>query len=276
MRSGASRPDPLRVDDSLPASGTYWKVTAGLARREITINPAHKTCVLIAAGQSNMTSLQPTLYTPLNSGVVSHMNIYDGAFYPISGPLLGTNYTPGLGPGNLTARVADMLVGMSGFNQVLLVNIALDGSNIDDWASGALMKRPDAAMRRLKARGIQPGMTGVHFAFLFGQGEAEVGRGTSQAAYAARLATLKQNLADYGFNGRMFINRQTWAAGAVNAGVQAAQVAAANGTDVFVGGDLDTLGATYRHADNVHFKDNGADAAATLIYNAMVASGAPY
>ena len=58
--------------------------------------------------------------------------------------------------------------------------------------------------------------------------------------------------------------------------MQAAQVALANGTTVFAGGDLDTLNATNRQADNTHFNDTGAAAAATLIWNAMHASGSPY
>lgn len=276
MRRGAPRFDPLVLDDSLPASGTYFKNTTGLTPRQVTIDPAKKSLVLIVMGQSNMTSLQPTLYTPLNPTKVSHLNIYDGAPYEISGPLLGTNYTPGLGPGNLTARIADTLVGTSGFDQVLLVNIALDGSTSADWATGALKDRPAVAMRRLAARGLTPSTPGLHFAMLWGQGEAEVGLGTSQAVYAGRLATIRANLLAAGFVGRMFINVETWAAGVVNAGVQAAQAAFANGVDIFVGGNLDTLNATYRHADNVHFKDNGGVSAAALIHSAMAASGAPY
>jgi hypothetical protein len=136
--------------------------------------------------------------------------------------------------------------------------------------------RGAAAMRRLAARGITPATPGVYFSFLWGQGEIEVGLGTTQAVYAARLATIKANMIAAGFSGRFFINVETWAAGSVSAAVQAAQAAFVDNVSVFAGGNLDTLNATYRHPDNVHFKDNGAASAATLIHNAMRASGAPY
>jgi hypothetical protein len=46
-----------------------------------------------------------------------------------------------------------------------------------------------------------------------------------------------------------------------------------NGTTVFQSGDIDTLTAASRQGDNVHLNDAGAASAATLIYNAMHASG---
>jgi hypothetical protein len=79
-----------------------------------------------------------------------------------------------------------------------------------------------------------------------------------------------------GFNGRVFVAQETWNAGVTNANVRAAQAAVVNNTTVFSGGDLDTLNATNRLADNIHFNDTGAGAAATLVYNAMHASGSPF
>lgn len=100
---------------------------------------------------------------------------------------------------------------------MLLVNIALDGSNSIDWSTRALKDRPAVAMKRLAARGLTPSTPGLQFAMLFGQGEAEVGLGTSQANYAVLLAVIRANLLAAGFVGRMFINVQTCAAGVVNA-----------------------------------------------------------
>lgn len=73
MRRGVAPRDPFILDDSLPASGTYFKNTTGLTPRQIAIDPTKQSLVLIAMGQSNVTSLQPTLYTPLNPTKVSHM-----------------------------------------------------------------------------------------------------------------------------------------------------------------------------------------------------------
>jgi hypothetical protein len=59
-----------------------------------------------------------------------------------------------------------------------------------------------------------------------------------------------------------------------------ASPALAQGTVTRVGpislGNIDSLNATNRIADNTHLNDTGAAAAATLVYNAMHASGAPF
>jgi lysophospholipase L1-like esterase len=39
--------------------------------------------------------------------------------------------------------------------------------------------------------------------------------------------------------------------------------AAVNGVDVFAGANCDTLGASFRQSDNLHFNASGADAVAT-------------
>jgi hypothetical protein len=79
-----------------------------------------------------------------------------------------------------------------------------------------------------------------------------------------------------GFNGRAFINQQTWLAGVTNSGVRAAQAAVAIGSNIFLGANADSLNAANRQADNTHFNDTGMAALATLIYNAMHATGAPF
>lgn len=265
-------PDPMMLNDSLPASGTYYKNTNGNAPRQITIDPAKKTLVLIVQGQSNATSLQPTLYTPLNAAAVSHLNIYDGAFYPIIGPLLGTNYTAGLGPGNLTARIVDQLKGNGKFDQLLLANIALDGSSSFDWSpAGSLYDRGVVAMRRLAALGIVPGMPGVTFARLIMQGEAEKGAQTSTADYVARwqaqFSRMSQPLASGGggFVGKTFICIETRSAGSNYDPVRAAQLSLIDNVSFFLAGDLDQFDESYRHPDLVHFKDNGGIAVSNLI-----------
>lgn len=246
--------------------------------RLITINPAQKTLVLLVAGQSIWTNIIPTLYTPTNSTVVNQMNIYDGAIYPITGNVLGSSYYQGtFGPGNIAVRLADLFVTNSIFNNVILVNFAVGSTPISMWDStGALYGRGSVAMLRLAAQGITPATTGVTFAYLWGQGETDTTNGTSQAVYAAALGRVLAKMTASGFSGRFFICEETWISGGVSAAVQAAQVAAVDNVTVFSGGNLDSLNATNRQADNTHFNDTGAPAAATIVYNAMHASGAPY
>lgn len=277
---GAANPDPFIINDAFAiAQGALpYRKTAGLTARDQAFNPAQKTLVLIGAGQSNYVSLNPTLYTPTSSSVIDNFNIYDGGSYSIGGPLLGTQYNASLGPGNILARVAQNAI-TGGFDRVVIVPIAIAGTVAADWATGSLSDRIGVAMRRLASRGYVPGATGLTFALSWGQGETDNGNGTSQASYAASMATVISNAQAAGFTGsscRIFINKQTWLAGAVSAAVQAAQVALPNGTTIFAGGDLDTLNATNRQADNTHFNDTGAASGATLIWDAMHTSGSPY
>ncbi len=80
-----------------------------------------------------------------------------------------------------------------------------------------------------------------------------------------------------GFTGRFFVSVETWNAGAVWAPVQAAQAAVVNnGAGIYAGANADSLDATNRVSDNIHFNNTGQANLATLIYNAMHASGAPY
>lgn len=53
-------------------------------------------------------------------------------------------------------------------------------------------------------------------------------------------------------------------------------MALVNGTTVFSAGNLDTLTAASRQADNTHWNDAGAASAAKLVYNALQATGSPY
>lgn len=280
MFAPGSLSDPYALNDKIiGAVGAFYRPPDGLPTRRIIIDPAKKTLVLLIGGQSQATNLQQTLYIPTNSSVISHMNIYDGAFYPISGPLLGTNWihtgSP-YGPGNLTARLADKhAAGVWG--QVLLVNFAIGNTEIADWAEGgALYDRPSVAMRRLAALGITPATPGATFAFVFMQGESDSLYSTPQATYVAKAQQVFDKLDSSGFVGRKFMPRETYIAAAVSPAIQAAQAALIDNTEVFFGGDLDSLGAGHRFIDRVHFDDTGAAAAATLIYNAMVASGAPF
>lgn len=271
----------LRSDQNY-ANNAGYQATGGKTVRSATINTGIRNLVLIVAGQSNYQNVAPSAYTPTNASAIDNFNVYDGGMYAAADPLLGASwmYTT-LGqsgsnpsPGNIGTRVADLLITNGKFDRVILVPVAIGGTSVSMWATGSLSNRITTAMARLESRGIVPGMTNVTFAVIWGQGESD--SGTSQADYTSRLNTVISNAAAAGFSGRWFINKQTWLAGTTNATVQAAQDAMPNGSTIFAGANADSLNATNRYADNTHFNDTGIAALATLVYNAMHASGAPY
>jgi hypothetical protein len=259
-------------------AGISWKDTNGLSRRSPAINPALKTLVLITSGQSLWANVCPTLYKPVNAGVIDQMNIYDGALYSIGGPLLGSSYVAALGPGNITARLADLLVANGKFNRVIVVSTAIGSTTASMWgdATGDLYPRLQVAMARLASRGTVPGMPGVTFACIWGLGETDNHIGTSQAAFTASGKSFLLKLQSTGFTGRIFIPRESWILGAASNAIRAAQASLLNGTTVFPGGNFDSLNAASRQGDNTHWNDVGAAAAALLAYDAMHATGSPF
>jgi hypothetical protein len=116
----------------------------------------------------------------------------------------------------------------------------------------------------------------VTFAAIFGLGESDNTLATSQAHFTAGLNQVMANAQAAGFSGRFFIPTETWKSGAASSTVAAAQAAVRNGTTVFDSGNMDSLTTGNRQPDNTHLNDTGAGAAATLVYNAMHASGAPF
>lgn len=250
--------------------------TYGLTRRSTAINPALDTLVLVVAGQSLVSNATPTLFTPVNSSVVDQMNIYDGGIYNISGKMLGCSSNATLGPGNVCARIADLFITNAIFDRVILVPIAIGSTYVADWATGTFSDRIACAMRRLSSRGITAATTGVTMAMLWAQGEQDNVGATSQANYTSRLNTVISNAQAAGMSGRIFVNSESWSAGATASAVTSAQAAVVNGTTVFAGANWDSLDATNRQADNTHFNDTGAASAATLVYNAMHATGSPF
>jgi Carbohydrate esterase, sialic acid-specific acetylesterase len=244
--------------------------------RPLAINTGIRNLVLITFGQSNCENVAPSAYTPANATALDNFNVFNGQMYAAADPLLGASIGGDVGgPGNIATRIGDLLLTNGKFDRVILVPLCIGGTSVATWGStGPLFQNPAAAMARLSASGITPGMTGVTFAAIWMQGESDHGK--AQATYTTIFATISSALFATGFNGRLFVNKQTWLSGVVDANVQAAQVAIPNGTTIFAGANADSLDATNRQADNIHFNDTGMAALATLICNAMHASGAPF
>lgn len=245
--------------------------------RSISLNTGIRNLVLLTSGQSNMASVAPTAYTPSNPTVLDNFNVFNGLNYAAADPMLGSTWHSTLGSGGVSLRVADLLVTNGKFDRVFIVPIASGGTSIAHHRIGGILHgNPTAAMARLNSKGLTPGTTGLTFAFLWGQGESDTTGATSQATYQAGLGEVLTALYATGFNGRSFINLQSWVSGSTSTNVRNAQAAVVNGTTIFAGADADSLTAASRQADNTHFNDAGMASLATLIYNAMHATGAPY
>lgn len=292
QRSGAAAPDPYMLSEyTLVQSPVLWQSNHGYTDtnaktyRFNALNTGVKNLVLIVAGQSNVAAEAPTAYTVTNSTAVDNFNIYDGGMYAYTDPPLGSTWAylafSGSGStcatlascGSVGGRVADIFINNAIFSRVIVVPVAVGGSNIAQWdTNGPLFNRICVAMLRLASRGITP-QTNVTFAILWGQGESD--HGTSSAAYQAALNRIQAQAVACGFSGRFFVNIQTWASGTVDATVQGAQSGIVDNLKFWAGANADSLNATNRQADNIHFNDTGVSSLATLTYNAMHASGPP-
>jgi hypothetical protein len=157
--------------------------------------------------------------------------------------------------------MADKLIADGKYTDVVPVPVGIGATLVHDWATNVtLFQRIVVAARRAAALGLPV------TAFLWMQGELDAANGTSQASYAADLATLIAIPRSLGFNSPWLIGKCTWQAGAASAAVQAAQAGIVNGTNIFAGANTDTLTGTAvnRQADNTHLSDAGAIAGGSL------------
>lgn len=226
----------------------------GKTRRDIQTIPVSTTAAIIVAGQSNSCSLAPNPAPVSNPAKVHNLNFYDGAVYGAADPLLGCQIVPrNPGIGNPFTRMADKLVTDGKYTDVILVPVGIGGTSINEWVTNpSLSLRVLVAARRVAALGFPvKGITWM-------QGETDCGIGTSQAAYAADLATLIGIPRQFGFNAPWLIGKCSYNTGVVSAAVQAAQFGAANGSSIFTGADCDAyISATYRQSDQTHLTDAG-------------------
>ena len=289
---GAAPPDPYLMFEA----GKVWAgetSTLGLTPRTQTYSVGNRNLALIVAGQSNCGNVSPTTYVPA-SAAIDQFDIYNGGSYNFgtNGGLLGatTIIDSGSGLGNVAARLAQLFITNNIFDHVVLVPICIGSTTAAGWAGTSSATYVDQvaagrlvlALNRLAARGITPSTTSWTFAISWWQGEQDNINGTSSASYQASMATIKSNVQAAGFSCatcRFFVNVETWYAGTTSSTIQGAQAAVVTSypTFFFTGGNIDTLNATNRLSPaNTHLNDTGSAAAALLVYNAIVASGAPY
>lgn len=278
--------DPNYISPQLSTNPLNINVN-GVALRSQTVNTSIANLVLIVAGQSNLTDVAPSLFSPVNGSALDAMNINDGAIYAAVDPLPGCSLT--FSGGNPALRLADALVTGGFFARVIIAPIAIGNTAVADWATGADASRFAVIMQRLAARGITPAMTNVTFAVIWGQGENDTNIGTSQASYTASLNAVISASRAAGMSGRWFVAEQSWNGNMVSSAVEAAQAAVVNNpSGVYVGPNADALigsacsGVACRQSldpggsTNLHFSDAGSASYASAWQTSMHASGSPF
>ncbi|MBB2794431.1 UNVERIFIED_ORG: hypothetical protein GGD58_003301 [Rhizobium pisi] len=230
-----------------------------------------RTAVIVVIGQSLSVNEVPTVYVPTHTAI-DQVNIFDGKLYRAKDPLLGINISGGAVTdlrGTWMLRMADKLIADGHFDRVILVPMAVGNTRADQWASETtapyLFNKINVVGLRLRDAGLPC------TAIMWGQGESDTSAGTSQASYTASLQKVIAEF-NHAIPGcPILVARETYYYGSVSAAVQAAQAAVVNGTTVFAGEDVDSIGSGGRY-DNTHLNETGADQRATLAVAALMAA----
>jgi Carbohydrate esterase, sialic acid-specific acetylesterase len=212
--------------------------------------------ILLVLGQSNASNTVDARFSPPAN--VVNFNPYDGKCYRARDPLLGTtNYG-----GNFATRLGAKLVERGAFQAVVIANIAVGGTKVEQWSSnGNLYRRLLVTIKRLHDAQLEP----THV--LWHQGEANVG--DSGMAYREKFLEVFSILRRHGIYAPIFVAQATICGGEANAELRAGQLSLVDpAKKIFVGPDTDQLGLEYRY-DGCHFDGNGADRHAELWYEAV-------
>ncbi|MGJ5163147.1 hypothetical protein [Bradyrhizobium sp. HKCCYLR1051] len=228
------------------------------------------TKVFIQLGQSLATNCIDGTYAVSNPTKVLNLSITNGAIYQGKDPWMGcTGYHPNL-PGNpwptghWVGQLGDTIYSNKAFNTIW-ATIGVGGSNILDWqVGGGNNSRLAVTKRRLDRLGLTP--NGV----LFNQGTSNYG--TLQAAYYAALMSMIGTIRGLWPTVPIFIAQESRiGTGATSSEVRAAQAQAWDaGNYVYAGPDTDSLDATYRQSDSLHWNaSTGRAAVAGLWYSSL-------
>lgn len=234
--------------------------TNGRIARPSRINPNERTMVFVGIGQSNIAASENSTYTPTNTGKVDNYNLYDGGIYAAQDPLLGTGlYMAG---GCWLSRFADKLIDANICDRVILVPIARGSTTVQDWQpTGFMNVNLIAINNRLASSGLTP------TAYLWAQGEANRFSITREA-YRSALSSVIDSVRSQGWNAPWLLGKSTHANNDQDDTIRLAIDDLVNNTNIFAGGDHDTIDNSARY-DTVHFNSVGANLAANLWRDAV-------
>lgn len=231
------------------------------------IAPGETVAVFIIAGQSLAANVNGVVgdpaYVPVYPSRCDMLNIDDGAIYAAKEPMLGCE-TAGGGK-SIFVRVADKLIAAGYRQRVILINVAIGGTSSDVWKND-LYQRIVIANERAKAKGLTVN------AVLWQQGEADNFYSVNQTTYAANMTSVINSVRAKGVSAPWILAKSTKTANSDSAAIRAAVDQLANGVDIFVGPDNDSLTGGNRIADGTHMTAPvGCDNAAILWRNSIQA-----
>lgn len=270
-----SLPDPGRIyTEQFNLAKDVNANTSGKSARSITINPAEKTLVLIAAGQSLATNNVSTTFTPVNGSKLDNFAWYDGSLYNAVTPSLGVTGTLA----NFNLAVADGVITNGKFDRVIVVPTAVPGVSIANYVDQILQggaetaqyaRMIESAVLKLASQGVTPQTPGVKFLIKWNQGESDTQQSTSQADYTARFNRLMTMCGPL-TGAKWMVAKETRYIGNNSAAVQAAQVGLVNNVNIFAGEDMDSIGAGGR-TDDTHLNATGYASAVSMGIAAITA-----
>lgn len=271
---GGGGSGPLNLYGLNDYSETVYKTTAGRTTATAPAADAAGLGVILVGGQSQAANHGVSNYTPTNAANCLQINIYDGVVYRLVDPVLGATGSAG----SYIGRLCDKLITAGKYTTVVMVPFAIGGTSIGQWSStgpttdglraaGWWSHRLVVAIKRAQQYGYT--ISGI----LFEQGTQDAAYGTTQAAWQAGFADLVTTARGAGHNGKWLLPRSTLVSGVgSNATIRAAQVAAADGSTVIAGPDLDTYTGANVQADGVHRTDAGNDNVATALSSSIASN----
>jgi len=276
-----SAPDPGNIffEKGNLANSLPYSVVTGKSSRALSINPSEDTLIMICAGQSLATNSITDTFTPTNGSKLDNLAWYDGTNWAATTPLLGTSWGGTVGTSvNFNHKIADGIISNGKFDRVIIVAVALPGTpisyHITDYIGGepaGYYRMIQAAAKKLAAQGVRPGTPGVKFLLKWNQGESDTQQFTTQSAYTAYFNTLMALCAIDLPGVPWMVAKETRYLGVNSGAVQAAQLALVNGTTIFAGENMDSIGSSGRIGDDTHLNATGGGLAATMGIAAITA-----
>lgn len=267
----ASKPDINQIIE--PANTTIlpgFKDVGGRTLSVQGVTAGETTGVIVAIGQSNgLANYGTGSYSATNASKIDQLNLYDGAIYRAASPMLGAGGTKT----NWGIEAADLLISAGWRQRVILASVAMSSTPIADWINttppGIHYHRLVALKSRLSAKGLTPTVAWIVI------GESDAVAGTTQATIESRLNSLVSSVRGFWPGIPILLSKTSYYEGTTYSAVTAAQQAVIDAdANIWLGSNTDayTGTATYRSADNIHFKSGGMTAVATDFKNATVAN----
>jgi hypothetical protein len=233
---------------------------------------------MICAGQSLATDLITDTFSPTNGSKLDNFAWYDGRNWVAANALVGTSWNGSVGTShNFNFKVADGIITNGKFDRVIIVPVAMSGTSVYQWVTdwigepGGYYRMIQAAAKKLAAQGVRPGTPGVKFLLKWNQGESDTQQATTQAAYTSDFNKLMALCAIDLPGVPWMVAKETRYLGVNSGAVQAAQLALVNGTTVFAGENMDSIGSSGRVGDDTHLNATGGNLAATMGIAAITA-----